>query len=64
MSHGIAPTEHDISIARQGVMTQVHTHCGALDVKALTAFIESQVEVIAGQTAYIRYLHSILHPDL
>lgn len=64
MAEGVEPTEDDVSIARQGVMTQLRAHCGDIDVPGLDAFIENQVQVIASERAYTRHLHKILHKDL
>lgn len=64
MAEGVEPTDTDIEIARQGVMTQLQSYCGELDAEGLQSFIDNQVQVIASQRAYIRHLHNILHKDL
>lgn len=64
MADGVEPTEKDLAHARAGVMIQLRTHCGELEIEGLDSFIDNQVQVIASQRAYIRHLHDILHKDL
>lgn len=79
MAEGVEPTETDLEIARNGIMTQLRSHCAAfadladgdldqaiaeLNEMGLAGFIDNQVRVIASQRAYIRSLNNIINEGL
>jgi len=79
MAEGVEPTETELEIARNGIMTQLRSHCSdfaelaegdleqalsELNEMGLKGFIDNQVEVIASQRAYIRSLNNIINEGL
>ncbi|ASV44421.1 hypothetical protein PBI_SCTP2_406 [Salicola phage SCTP-2] len=77
MGKDVEPTEEDLRTARHGVMLQLRNHCEAfkeltngdldqaldmLGEMGLNNFIENQVQVIASERAYSRFLHSCIKP--
>jgi hypothetical protein len=64
MADPVEVTEQDTAVARQGIMIQLRSLCPDVDETPLKEFIDNQVKVVAGQQAYIRFLHSVLHKEL
>jgi len=61
MAEAIEATEQDREIARNGILTQLRSRCPNASEEELASFIDNQVEVIANQRAYIRFLNNIVH---
>ena len=67
MADATVATENDLKVAREGITTQLRSHCKAFadanKIMGFEDFLENQAQVIASQRAYIRHLNSFFHPE-
>lgn len=61
MAEAVEATEQDRETARHGILLQLRSRCPNIDEAEVADFIDNQVEVIANQRAYIRFLNNIVH---